>query len=299
MKYLLAVVALLLLAPTAVALNLDSAEVVQLEMSSFEMLKPARDIHELAYDPNPDDHWYDSSRMMDVSGAEWVVRFSPAQSCSLIHFCLATCLTTWNSYRTGEMQFVIYGGSSVGPTTPITEPASIIARHCGWDCIELDPPLDMGAEDFFLGVKMSQESPYMLFNIVSEASGRSWYRNPTMDWDWWEDLELHIRAYVTLYSPTGILEEETACPEKFELLQNYPNPFNAGTTISYTLPVPGEASLSVYNILGQEIFSRDLGYREAGLHQVRWDTGGLPSGVYFYRLEAGEWTQEKKMTLLK
>ena len=88
------------------------------------------------------------------------------------------------------------------------------------------------------------------------------------------------------------------------LIMNYPNPFNPETTIAFTLPEPGKIRLSVYNIRGR--FVRELlnEFREAGEHRVVWDgrdERGYPvsSGVYFYRLSAGDITEQRKMMLLK
>jgi hypothetical protein len=83
------------------------------------------------------------------------------------------------------------------------------------------------------------------------------------------------------------------------LLQNYPNPFNATTTFSYDLPKAGRVSLCVYDVLGHEIAVLKNGIAEAGTHRVTFDGSNLASGIYFARLEAGKFTQTKKLVLLK
>jgi flagellar hook assembly protein FlgD len=88
------------------------------------------------------------------------------------------------------------------------------------------------------------------------------------------------------------------------LSQNYPNPFNPTTEISFALPSAGHVSLEVYNVLGQRVVTLVDGYREAGEHFVQWnstDASGnqVSSGVYFYRLVAGQFVETKKMVLLK
>lgn len=93
-------------------------------------------------------------------------------------------------------------------------------------------------------------------------------------------------------------------PDQFALHNNYPNPFNPSTTISYSLPVRVDVSLVVYNVLGQEVKTLHEGYQEAGNHQIVWggdNNQGSPvaSGVYFYKLKAGDFEQSKKMMLLK
>jgi serine protease len=93
-------------------------------------------------------------------------------------------------------------------------------------------------------------------------------------------------------------------PEQYQLDQNYPNPFNLSTTISFSLSTPSEVDLTIYNIMGQKIKTIAQGWYEAGSHTVTWDgkneTGSVvASGIYFYKLNAGNIVITKKMSLLK
>ena len=88
-------------------------------------------------------------------------------------------------------------------------------------------------------------------------------------------------------------------PQESSLSQNYPNPFNPSTTIKYALPSATMARLSVYDMLGREVSVLVNEGREAGVHEVRFDASGLSSGVYFYRLQAGDFTQTKRLLLLR
>ena len=95
-----------------------------------------------------------------------------------------------------------------------------------------------------------------------------------------------------------------ALPEGFRLEQNYPNPFNPTTTIEFALPQAGPVSVEIYNINGQKVRTLIDGPMTAGVHTVEWDAtdeagSRVASGVYFYRLTTDEFTQSKKMTLLK
>ncbi len=98
--------------------------------------------------------------------------------------------------------------------------------------------------------------------------------------------------------PTEI-QDEIILPSVFSLSQNYPNPFNAGTTISYTLSKPSDVVLEVYDILGRCVETLVEQKQPAGSHQVVWNADDYSSGIYFYRLNAGEMTSAKKMVLLK
>jgi hypothetical protein len=99
-------------------------------------------------------------------------------------------------------------------------------------------------------------------------------------------------------------EESGEIPESFSLSQNYPNPFNPTTRIQYGLPTPGHVKLTIHNVLGQEVARLVDGNQDAGFHKVQWDGkndrgGAVASGVYFYRLQAGDFVKTSKMVFLK
>ena len=96
---------------------------------------------------------------------------------------------------------------------------------------------------------------------------------------------------------TGVAEGNGVATE-FSLAQNYPNPFNPSTTINYSLPKPANVSLKIFNSLGQEISFLVNEQKEAGFYQATWNAN-VPSGIYFYRLQAGEYVETKKMILLR
>ena len=88
-------------------------------------------------------------------------------------------------------------------------------------------------------------------------------------------------------------------PTEFNLAQNYPNPFNPATTIKFSLPVDSKVVIKVYNTLGEEVTTVLNRTIEAGYHEVNFNASNLTSGIYFYTIEAGEFTSVKKMVLLK
>lgn len=98
---------------------------------------------------------------------------------------------------------------------------------------------------------------------------------------------------------TGIRELGSGKPTGFELNQNYPNPFNPTTVISFTLPKAGNVTLKVYNAVGQEVATLVNGYKTAQKYNVTFDASRLAGGVYFYRLESDNFTQSRKMILMK
>ncbi|HHL72334.1 MAG TPA: T9SS type A sorting domain-containing protein [Bacteroidetes bacterium] len=127
-----------------------------------------------------------------------------------------------------------------------------------------------------------------------------------------KDVEAGRRYYYKLedVSITGEREQHGPIsvvvnfPESYELSQNYPNPFNPTTTIRYQLPKQGVVTLKIYDTLGREVRTLVDGRQRPGIHTVLWDgknSAGLqvPSGVYYYRIIAGEFSQSRKMLLLK
>lgn len=100
-------------------------------------------------------------------------------------------------------------------------------------------------------------------------------------------------------TPTGVRDEQGARPQVWELAQNYPNPFNPTTTIRYGVPERAHVALTVFTMLGEQVAVLYDGEQEAGYHEVRFDAGDLASGVYFYRLKAGNFIETKKLLLTR
>lgn len=98
---------------------------------------------------------------------------------------------------------------------------------------------------------------------------------------------------------TAIEDEKNVLPVTFMLNQNYPNPFNPATQITYTIPEESIVTLTVYNILGQKVAQLINGQQPAGRYTVNFDGKNLGSGVYIYRLNAGNFSSSKKMILLR
>lgn len=88
-------------------------------------------------------------------------------------------------------------------------------------------------------------------------------------------------------------------PERFELYPNYPNPFNPSTTIRFDVPQPSPVRIAIYNVAGAEVDVLVQREMEAGSHRVVWNAVGLPSGIYFCRIQAGGWSTVRSLVLLK
>lgn len=111
-----------------------------------------------------------------------------------------------------------------------------------------------------------------------------------------------LEAY--MMPPTGINDICIEVPNFYKLHPNYPNPFNPVTTISYDLPERRAVNLAIFDLLGREVLTLENGVVEPGYHTMQWDgldNAGQPvaAGVYLYRLKAGDFTQMRKMVLMK
>jgi len=122
--------------------------------------------------------------------------------------------------------------------------------------------------------------------VDASASGRVFYRLKQVDFD-------------GQFEYSNIIEVNAGVPKTFALEQNYPNPFNPSTAISYQLPVASTVSLKVFDMLGKEVATLVNARQDAGSYTVNFNANTLSSGVYFYRLQAGNFVQTRKMMLVK
>ncbi len=100
-------------------------------------------------------------------------------------------------------------------------------------------------------------------------------------------------------APSGIKPAGTTIPETFALEQNFPNPFNPSTNIRFDIPKPSEVELSVYNLIGELQAVLYSGTLDAGIYTADWDASEFPSGVYLYILRTREFSESKRMVLIK
>jgi hypothetical protein len=97
----------------------------------------------------------------------------------------------------------------------------------------------------------------------------------------------------------GIDKPEDAIPGRYNLSQNYPNPFNASTIIKYQIPRESHVEITIFDILGRRVAVLEEGLKQAGYHQVVWHADDIASGVYLYKIQAGEYINTRQMLLVK
>ncbi len=132
-------------------------------------------------------------------------------------------------------------------------------------------------------------------DLVLEANGNLWISAYSSGFN---------TGGISVYKEGGVVEVEENNSNSIEemnysLSQNYPNPFNPSTTISYQIPNAGNVSLKVYDVLGREVAVLVEEYKNAGTYSTNFNGSGLSSGVYIYRLEAGNYVSSKKLVLMK
>jgi hypothetical protein len=136
----------------------------------------------------------------------------------------------------------------------------------------------------------------------------------SVSYAWFDQRGITILSYTNPsdsvnFTTASIIEAELApasaeqlknfVPDNFQLFQNYPNPFNPSTKISWQSPVGSWQTLKVYDILGNEVATLVDEYKPAGKYEVEFNAAELSSGVYFYTLQAGSFTNTKKLILMK
>ena len=101
------------------------------------------------------------------------------------------------------------------------------------------------------------------------------------------------------YSQVGVEDRMPQIPDQFILSQNYPNPFNSQTLISYELPQEADVTIEIFDILGRSVARLVDAQQDAGFHSIIWDAKNAVSGMYLYKLQAGEFSEIKKCVLMR
>jgi hypothetical protein len=142
----------------------------------------------------------------------------------------------------------------------------------------------------------TSDTTFLCTTILTAAKNYSWIVSGTNAYgtgDFASEFRFQTGQDITTVEHNG------AVPSAFSLSQNYPNPFNPTTNIQFAVPQAGPVSLRVYDVLGREIALLVDNVLQPGYYTARFDGHNLASGVYFYRLIAGEFVEMKKMQVMK
>ncbi len=172
----------------------------------------------------------------------------------------------------------------------------------GWHTVPLAAPIELKAgADFYVVIKIIEKPYAMSFARTKEHSGRSQLSEGgsifTRPRDFTGDLNLRARVQTSAGAP--VASEPDELPQAFTLEQNYPNPFNPSTTIAFETPRAAYVRLRLFDALGREAASLADGMYARGRHEVTWNAAGMPSGLYFYRLETEAGVLSKSLMLVK
>ena len=215
-----------------------------------------------------------------------------------------------------EADHLLFGNNGLEGVTPDDVPAGVEAR---WQrvwyfdevgafdntmVVDLDMPVTPGSRFDYVILKRQGTSG----EFVEETGPQLFVSGPTNisifffnpDDEYYYTLGSKNLAQSPLSNIVGIEDEPANVPAAFELRQAYPNPFNPSTTIEYVLGKRSDVKLTVYNMLGQEVVKLvEAAGQAAGSYQVVWNADQAASGVYIYRLTAGDFVQQHKVILMK
>ncbi len=192
-----------------------------------------------------------------------------------------------NCYSTGSVNS---SGVYVGGFFGLFSSGTVIS--CYWDTETSGKPTSAGGA----GV-MGRLTSEMTFPFAANT-----YTDWNFSYVWGIDSTFTINdgyPYIYLRDTTTNISDIVEQPLEFSLSQNYPNPFNPATVIRYQLPAFSKVTLKVYDILGNEVTTLVNEQKSPGNYEVQWNASGFASGVYFYRLQTGEFTSVRKLILLR
>jgi hypothetical protein len=200
-----------------------------------------------------------------------------------------------NSFTASSVSFWSAGGGTAGMRALLyasTDPTFATKTKVG-DTINLPHATNVGPAQFINAMN------------ITASNGQTFYFRI---YPWYTGAASTSKyVYTQLVIITGTTSSSTAVEEQpalplptaYALEQNYPNPFNPTTAIRYQLPVAGKVRLTVYNLLGLELATLVNGVQDAGTHIATWNAPALASGMYFYKIETGNFTRTMKMVLQK
>ena len=225
----------------------------------------------------------DSSDNIYVNGSTWLNASDPMKYCTIKY-------------------------SNSGNLLWVRRDSTHLAGQDTYMAIDRDGFVYVGGEGCPVAVGRCQDDRQTVIKYDSSGNkqwqisgNRSQFHNFLLD----KNFNIYItsggnKLFIEKYSQlVGVKSRNSRVPNIFKLFQNYPNPFNPSTIINYTIPKSGFVKLSIYNVLGQLMKTIVNENEEAGYHTVRFEAANLSSGIYFYRMDSGDYREIKKMTICK
>lgn len=174
---------------------------------------------------------------------------------------------------------------------------SLVSTYPNEREVLIDPPVKISNSNWFY-ISGSGLMSFSISNWYDEAIPGEyafWY----FSWEWNEYVPTYFYLKVVVKKDITGVEETPYNPTNFNLEQNYPNPFNPTTNIQFSIPKQNFVTLKVYDVLGREVATLVNEEKSTGFYNVSFDASSLSSGVYIYKIQAGNFINSKKMVLLK
>ena len=188
----------------------------------------------------------------------------------------------------------------------LQNPIVLTPEANAWNIVDVsNENIQINSGNFYLSLEwLVSSEPSIGYDEDFPYAGRSWYfdgfnwTNFIEDGDPWNKRDVMIGAGLQMNTPV-VYTENRELPASFSLCQNYPNPFNASTNIVFTLPHRQFVTLKIYDILGREVATLAQDTFEAGTHRIIFSTFNFNSGLYFYKIQASNFVETKKMLFIK
>lgn len=234
-----------------------------------------------------------------------------------------------SSSVTGETIYITYREYFIGSNTEIFVKRSLNSGATWGPAVRItnDPEESISPSIAVLGSNVHliwwdrRDSNWEMYNRRSTDGGLNWgneirlthtpsnsyypsiaVSGSTVHAVWCDDFTGNFEIYYmrdTVGNPIGIQTISNEIPSQFSLSQNYPNPFNPETKINFSLPVNGNVKLEIFDIQGRAVITLVNSELKAGVYSVSWHAADVPSGTYFYRIQGVDFTETKKMVLIK
>ena len=259
----------------------------------------------ISYDDGEWDAFYVASFSWEEN--KFAIRFTPATYPIYVR----RLFTTVNS--NDDFDFTVQGDNGGLPGDIIAGPYAVYGSNPSGTVSEitknlpgLDPPEIMSG-DFWVVINWHEDtpgSPGIGADVDPPIDGRSLYYLTSTGWQSLTTIDIMVTAYVSDESVGVEGKNNEQLPLTFDFKQNYPNPFNPTTTISYQVPHQSDVRIDIYNTLGQKVRTLMNDRKQPGVYEAAWDgkndSGArVGSGVYLYRMVAGDFVKIRKMILMK
>ncbi len=274
----------------------------------------------------PTANWYtvnisDSNVVIDDGGvyAVWMMTGDGASGVDLDQSSIGSRQTweytgVWAQFRNAETEDAML---RISVESSLYPPQNLIAQ-AGNDVVDLswDTPVELNTGgdnsimvllDYYIYKSQDSGGPFLLvdstdnstvtYSDINVVNGTTYWYYVTANYDEGESPASNTVS-ATPFDPSGIYDKKQI-PKEFAIYQNFPNPFNPTTNIRYDLPKSANVNIELFNTLGQKIITLVNTPKTAGYHTVKFDASELSSGVYLYRIQAGSFSQVKKLVVMK